>query len=160
EASGAPDALRLREEKRPDLMLIDIALDDGDGIDLIKRVRAIHPAQRMLVCSMHDERIYVASALKAGAAGYGSKTESADRLIEAIRRVLAGKFYLSPGMAEDFVQSMLSGGPDGTGRSGSDGLSDREVSVLRMIGDGMTSRQIARKLGLSIKTIETHREHI
>lgn len=162
EADGAAAALRFREQTRPDLAIVDIALADSDGLDLIKRLRALDASLKIIVCSMYADRIYVSRALRAGAMGYVNKNEPAERLIEAIRRVLKGKVYLGPEMSDDLIQILLAGGRGGD-RPGSTSpaqLSDRELGVLRLIGDGLTSRQIAKQLGLSIKTVDTHREHI
>lgn len=159
EAADAATAVREVELKNPDLIVIDITLREGQGLELIKQIRAINPTVKMLVSSMHDERLYAERVLRAGAMGYVSKAESASKLVEAIRRVLAGRIYLSPQMA-DRVMHRLAQGKDDLQHRPLENLSDRELTVLELIGQGMSTRQIAQKLHLSVKTIDSYREHL
>jgi DNA-binding NarL/FixJ family response regulator len=159
EAADAPSALRLVEETKPDLVVIDIALKEGDGIELVKQIKALDPSILMLVSSMHDESLYGERALRAGAMGYLNKQEPTEKIVEAIHRVLSGRVYLSPRMADRVLHRLVNPAAD-PDQSPTDMLSDRELAVLGLIGQGLATRQIAEKLHLSVKTIDTHREHI
>ena len=143
----------------PDLVLIDLSLGSGDGIELVKDIRARFPATRMLVLSMHDEFVYAERALRAGARGYIMKQERVEQLLAAIARVLAGGIYVSPKLAEKMVDQYVGGPRESVGLA-VDRLTDRELQVFRLIGQGLGTRLIAENLGLSRKTIESHREHI
>jgi DNA-binding NarL/FixJ family response regulator len=160
EAADVSDALRLVAELKPDLAIIDISLKTGDGLDLIKRIRSRNDNVRMLVWSMHSERLYAERALRAGAQGYITKEQATDQIVEAIRQVLAGKVYLSPAMAENLLQRAVGEGKAALDHSPVDTLSDRELQVLRLIGKAMKTADIAKQLHLSIKTIETYRDRI
>ena len=159
EAEDVADALRLYEDLRPDLSIVDISLKSSHGIDLIKRVRERHPAAKMLVNSMYEEGVYAERALQAGAMGYVSKQTAPATLIEAIRTVLAGKIYLSPEMKERILRSRV-GGAIEPGKSPIEDLSDRELQVLTLIGNGKTTAAIAKHLHLSVHTIDTYREKL
>lgn len=158
-ASGSADALRLTEQMHPDLIVIDVSLEDGSGIELIKHLRSRNDSQKMLVASMHDENLFAERALRAGAMGYINKQESAEQLILAIRQVLKGQVYVSSRMAERMLQRMA-GFEESITHSPIDTLSDRELEVFSLIGQGLGTRQIAERLHLSVKTIETHRYSI
>jgi DNA-binding NarL/FixJ family response regulator len=160
EASNLADALKLVEETRPDLAVIDVSLAGGDGLDLIKRIKARGLDVKMLVWSMHSETLFAQRALRAGAAGYISKEQATSQIVEAIRTVLAGKIHLSPAMTEMLLRRAASPGGEGLGRSPVDLLSDREIEVLRLIGQGQKTVAIAQKLSLSVKTVETYRDRI
>jgi len=159
EADNVSDAMKAITLSRPDLILVDIVLRKGDGIDLIKASHAQHPELRLLVVSMQDEFVYAERALRAGAMGYIMKQEASDKLLEGIRAVLAGEVYVSRNINLRMLQAV-------SGRSqSSDGsivstLSDRELQVFQMVGSGMGSRKIAESLGISFKTVDTHRENI
>ncbi len=160
EAETGPEAVTMIETFQPDLVLIDLSLRNGDGIELVKDIKVRWPATRMLVLSMHDEFIYAERALRAGAQGYVMKQEKVDHLLAAIKRVLEGGIYVSDKMAERLLHRVAAGGSrDGVGLS-VECLTDRELQVFRLIGEGLATRLIAEKLGLSRKTIESHREHI
>jgi len=158
EAADTQEALRLVEGLSPDLAIVDLSLQDGSGIDLIKRLHAAHPRLRVLVASMHDEGLFAERVLAAGARGYVSKHEPIEKMLDAIRRVLQGEVYLSPQMTAR-LQSR-GAAPSETSTSPVSRLSDREIEVFEAIGRGRTTREIAETLFLSIKTIETHRENI
>ncbi len=166
EAHGRIDALAAAERLRPDLALVDLSLRTGDGIELIKDLRVRHPQLLTLVLSMHDETIYAERALRAGARGYVMKQEKLDRLLLAIGRVLAGAIYVSDQVTAHAVQRLASGNVSGAeeGEETADSyvgrLTDRELQVFRLIGQGLGTRLIAENLHLSRKTIESHREHI
>jgi DNA-binding NarL/FixJ family response regulator len=159
EAAGLAEARQLIAATGPDVILIDLTLRDGNGIELIRELKAKAPAVKPLVLSMHDESLFAERVLRAGAVGYVSKHEASRTIIQAVRTVLAGKLYLSPGMTEQMVSRAFGSAAD-LRQSPIDRLTDREIEVFELIGQGLTVRQIAAKLDLSPKTIETHREHI
>ena len=155
----AYQSLRAIREARPDLVLVDISLKDSDGIELLKELKAQVPELPVLVLSMHDEKLYAERALRAGAHGYIMKQEVSDRLLTAVRTVLSGKVYVSESMSAMLVQKMV-GGKATAEKLPMDRLTDRELEVFRMIGEGLSIKEIAEKLFLSAKTVEAHREHI
>ena len=160
EAENGAEAVAMIEQYGPDLVLIDLSLRTGDGIELVKDIKVRWPRTRMLVLSMHDEFIYAERALRAGAQGYVMKGEKVDHLLAAIARVLAGGIYVSDKMAERFLHQVAAGGSRENVGLSVDRLTDRELQVFRLIGEGLATRLIAEKLNLSRKTIESHREHI
>jgi DNA-binding NarL/FixJ family response regulator len=159
EASNAGEALQLIASSQPDLVIVDLTLQDGDGIELIKDIKARHEPIKMLVSSMHDETLYAERALRAGAAGYINKAASREQVTGAIRQVLKGNIYLSDNISSRLLQRVVDKNDD-VAHSPVEKLSDRELAVFEMIGQGLSTRQIAEKLHLSVKTIETYREHI
>jgi DNA-binding NarL/FixJ family response regulator len=158
QADDAPEALQAIRQLHPDMVIVDIALKDTSGMELIKDLKAQYPDLPVLTLSMHDEAVYGERALRAGAKGYIMKQEATEKVVTAIRRVLAGEVYVSNGMAAKMVSRFV-GGTHTTG-SVADVLSDRELEVFRMIGEGYGTREMAEKLHLSVKTIETYRAHI
>lgn len=146
-------------ELNPDLVIVDISLRTTSGIELIKDIKVQFPSLPVLTLSMHDEAIYAERALRAGARGYIMKQEATEEVVNAIRRVLAGTVYVSQGMAAKMVSKIIAG-PSEKGTSPVDRLSDRELEVFRLIGEGYGTREMAEKLYLSVKTIETYRAHI
>ena len=159
EADDVHEALRLVAELSPDLVMIDISLKTGHGIDLVKQIRARHPKMKMLVNSMYDERVYAERSLQAGALGYLNKETARENVIDAIRTVLAGRTYLSPEMTDRIVKSRV-GGMIEPGKSPIESLSERELQVLALIGQGKTTSAIANELHLSVHTIDTYREKL
>ena len=159
EAEDVADALELVKTVQPELAIIDLSLKSGQGLDLIKRIQTCSPRTKTLVSSMYDESLYAERALRAGALGYVNKQEMSEKIIEAIRQVLEGKIYLSPRMTERLLQRAVGSTPQ-LAQSPIETLSDRELEIFKMIGQGKTTRQIAGDLHLSIKTVETHRENI
>jgi DNA-binding NarL/FixJ family response regulator len=159
EASGLAEARQLAAAMRPDVAIVDLTLKDGNGIELIKELKESNGDLKLLVISMHDESIFAERALRAGAAGYVSKHEAIRTIVQAVRTVLGGKLYLSQVMTERMVHLAV-GSKTNEGRSALERLTDREIEIFGMLGQGLTSRQIARHLDLSPKTVETHREHI
>jgi DNA-binding NarL/FixJ family response regulator len=158
EAESGPAALQKIIALKPDVAIVDLSLKGSSGLELVKQLRAQGLRLKLLVFTMRDEGIYGERALRAGADGYITKDEGTEKAIEAIRVLMQGKRYLSDQVAERMMDS-LSGNT--TGREGAaQSLSDRELEVLEMIGDGLGSREIAEKLHLSVKTIESHREHM
>jgi DNA-binding NarL/FixJ family response regulator len=160
EAADMSEALKLIADTEPDVAVVDISLRNGNGIDLIKRIRDRNDRVRILVWSMHSESLYAERALRAGALGYINKDQATDRIVEAIRRVLAGKVWLSEGMTERILQRTIGAGTEEVARSPVDALADRELEVFRLIGQGMKTAEIAKQLHLSVKTVETYRDRI
>jgi len=160
EAAEMSEALRLVADTQPDLAVVDISLKTGSGIDLIKRIKDRNDSVRMLVWSMHSESLYAERALRAGALGYINKDQATDKIIEAIRRVLEGKVYLSDAMAEKMLHRAVGVGREEVTRSPLDALADRELEVFRLIGHGVKTAEIAKQLHLSVKTVETYRDRI
>lgn len=144
-------------QERPDLVIVDLSLKDGHGLDLIKQVRDGNNEIRTLALSIHDASIFAERALQAGAAGYLNKSCANEELAQAIRQVLDGRIYLSAVDSERLLRRVSQGR---TSTSDVDKLSDRELAVFQRIGEGLTTRQIAEQLTLSHKTVETHRERI
>lgn len=159
QAEDAPDAMVIIKELKPDMVIIDISLKETSGMELIKDIKAQYPNLPALALSMHDESLYAERALRAGAKGYVMKAEATERVITAIREILSGEIYVSDRMAVKMVRKLV-GGKSDVGTSPIDPLSDRELEVFLLIGQGYGTRQIAEKLYLSVKTIETYRAHI
>lgn len=159
QAEDAHDAILAIRKYDPDLVIVDISLKDTSGVELIKDLKVQYPDLPVLTLSMHDEAVYGERALRAGARGYIMKQEATEKVVTAIRRVLAGEVYVSDGMAAQMV-SKLVGGANKKPGSRVENLSDRELEVFRMIGEGYNTREMADRLHLSVKTIETYRAHI
>jgi len=153
---AALDAIRVCE---PDLVIVDLVLEGCDGLDLVKDMKTRHTQIPALVLSMHDEAVYAERSLRAGARGYVTKQELDDTLLTAIHRLLDGDIYMSRNLEARLAANFVTGRTLYTS-SVMDALSDRELQVFRLIGQGRSTRQIAETLHLSIKTIESHREHI
>jgi len=159
EADSGPDALRLLGEAGADVAVVDLTLKESTGLELIKDIRVRHPAVLVLVYSMRDESFYAERVLRAGARGYITKEEGGRAVIEGIRRILTGQIFLSERMASKMI-GMFVGGPQGNSRPSIDSLTDRELEVFELIGHGMPTREIAAKLHVSPKTVDSYREHI
>ncbi len=159
EAEGLGEALRKIGEAKPDVVIVDISLKNGSGIDLIKSIKSRHPEVRVLVSSMHRESLYGERALRAGAMGYVDKQEPGDRMIEALRQVTRGQAFFSVDLVSKLVRRAGRDEP-AVEESAVDTLTDRELEIFQLIGRGEPSREIAEKLHLSVKTIHTHRENI
>lgn len=160
QAEDAHEAIEAIRQLNPDLIIVDISLKDTSGVELIKDLKVRYPNLPILTLSMHDEAVYGERALRAGARGYIMKQEATEKVVTAIRRVLAGEVYVSDGMAAIMVSKLVGGGAGKKAGSAVDALSDRELEVFRMIGEGFNTREMAEKLHLSVKTIETYRAHI
>jgi DNA-binding NarL/FixJ family response regulator len=159
EASTASEAMEAIAKLAPDLVLADMALPDKDGLELIKDIQALYPGLPVLAMSMQDESLYAARVLRAGGRGYVMKAEGLERLAVAIRTVLNGQVALSPRMSAKLIESMVgSSGKVGSGPEAK--LSDRELEVLRLFGEGWSTEEIATRLHLSPKTVDVHRAHI
>ncbi len=157
EAGSVAEALATARKHRPDLVITDLSLGDGNGLDLIKRLIAQHAGLRVLVCSMHDEKLFALRALAAGACGYVGKEQAGRHVVDAVRHGLAGHIWLSPAMTD---QALSSGNGVQEPSDAVARLTDRELAVFELIGRGMRPSQIAAQIHLSVKTVETHREKI
>lgn len=159
EAESAGRALDILRGQPVDAAIIDISLKGTDGLELTKSVRAEFPLLPILILSMHEESMYAERALRSGANGYLMKQEVADNIVAALRSVLQGRVFVSDGIRETLL-GRLAGQPIDPNQSPLERLSDRELEVFRMIGEGLATRDIADRLHLSVKTIETYRSHI
>jgi DNA-binding NarL/FixJ family response regulator len=160
EAADLSEALRLVADTQPSVAVIDISLKTGCGLDLIKRIKDRNDTVRMLVWSSHSESLYAERALRAGALGYVNKEQATGKIVEGIRRVLEGKVYLSDAMVETMLHRTVGGERREITRSPLDALANRELEVFRLIGQGVKSSEIAERLHVSVKTIETYRDRI
>ena len=160
EAASAPDALRALDHLDVDLVLTDVTIAGGDGIELTKNIRATHPTLPVLVVSAHDETVYAERAVRAGASGYVMKTESPELFMTAIRETLAGRLFLSPTMRERLLDHYLAGDAHPESASPVALLTDRELEVYGHFGRGLSTAQVADLMMVSPKTVETHRVNI
>ncbi len=157
--STCADAIEFIGKRQPDLIVADLMLDGCSGMDLLKHLKACHSKIPVLVLSMHDESVYAERALRAGARGYVTKKQLDEKVLGAIRCVVNGEMYVSHQLEAQFAAKFL------TGRAPLEGsplsmLTDRQLEVFRMLGEGMKTREIAEALHLSVKTIESHYEHL
>jgi len=159
EAESPAEALRQIAACKPDLAIVDLLLKDGSGLELIRDIHTRHPRLPVLALSIQDERLYARRALQAGAKGYIMKQEATDKVVEAIRHVLSGHVYLSDPMRLRLLDS-LAGSDSMSFLSPIEQLSDRELEVFRLLGEGLGTRQIAERLHLSVKTVETYCDRI
>ncbi|MGI5869399.1 MAG: response regulator transcription factor [Kiritimatiellia bacterium] len=155
-----PDAQRALREQLPDLLLLDISLPRANGLDVLKDLRIHYPEMKILVVSMHDESVYAEHVVRLGAKGYIMKAASSDKIVEAVQHVLEGGIYASPRVLSKILARLSSmrsrsGAPGGAGA-----LTERELQVYTLIGEGFKAREIAESLKISPKTVQTHREHI
>ena len=158
-AASFPGALDELRRVQADAVILDVAIQGANGLELVKHLRAEHPDLPMLVLSVHDESVYGLRALRAGAQGYVMKRESDDVLLKAIHKVLAGELFVSPALAGNLLYQVVFHEEAG-GKSQIASLSDRELEVLDLIGKELASRDIGDKLHISVKTVESHRLHI
>ena len=158
EADSEEQAITLVKQLKPELVLVDISLKSGHGLELIKRIRSMDPGVKMLVISGFQESLYAERACRAGAMGYLNKQESSERMIEAIRTVLGGERFLSPEISRRLISQAL--GSSDKKKTPIEQLTDRELEIFRMIGEGLSTGLIANRLFLSTHTIDTHRENI
>ena len=156
EAANAPEALRLIEAIKPDIAIVDISLASGSGIELIKSIKAGQSRMAVLVLSMHDEMLYAERALRAGAGGYIMKSEATQKVIQAIRTILAGEIYVSARVSASMAQKFIGG------KSGHsvEQLSDRELEVFQLLGRGLSTRQISEHLHVGFKTVQGYTARI
>jgi DNA-binding NarL/FixJ family response regulator len=159
EAEEMHSALSAIQAARPDILIVDISLNGPDGLELLKNIRLTSPRLPVLILSMHDESIYAERALRAGANGYIMKQEATERVLVALRRLLSGEIYVSDRIANSMLRHYVRGAGSSEHSSISD-LTDRELEVFRLIGEGQGTRQIAEALHLSVKTVESYQAHI
>jgi DNA-binding NarL/FixJ family response regulator len=159
EADSPPAALSLAASSKPDMVVLDLTLSGGDGLTLCKQLHELYPHLPILIVSMHDEALYAERALRAGAAGYVMKQEPQAKVIEAVKATLAGETWLSEKMSATLLRS-IRGARTQADVSPLERLTDRELEVFRMIGQGLGVKSIADTLFLSPKTVEAHKEHI
>ncbi len=160
ETSSAVETLDNFETMEPDIAVVDISLQGSSGLELTKALKEIRPSLPILVLSMHDESLYAERALRSGARGYVMKQESAETVLKAIRKVLDGGVYLSERLSSQILREFVDGTDAQVEKFGIETLSDRELEVFELIGRGHSTRDVASRLGLSVKTIETHRAHV
>jgi DNA-binding NarL/FixJ family response regulator len=155
EAETASAALQVIASTKPDVAIVDISLKGGSGMELIKNIKLLHPNLAVIVLSMHDERLYAERALRAGARGSIMKRETTKKIIAAIRQVLGGKLYLSERLASLFAEKFVDRGAT-IAQSPIEQLSDRELEVFQMLGEGRETRQIAETMHVSMKTVQVY----
>jgi len=158
QVSTAPHAVTAVARLKPDLLLLDLSLEDGSGMELVKNLKTLHPQLPILVLSVHDENLYARRVLKAGARGYVMKLRDSATVIKAIHTVLDGGVYASPAINSSMILNLV--GQDALRNNAINQLTDRELEVFKLIGQGCTIREIAGHLQLGISTVETHRAHI
>jgi DNA-binding NarL/FixJ family response regulator len=159
EVDDAPSALRAIDVSKPDVAIVDISLQKGDGLELVRQIRARWPLP-VLVLSIHDEGLYGERALRAGASGYVMKQEATGAVVNALRHVLKGDLWLSERLSARLLRAYVQGEPGLPADSPLSILSDRELQVFQLISDGCPTSEISRWLNISRKTVETHRAHI
>ncbi len=160
EAGTAREAMDAIPKLKPDLLVLDMALPDKDGLEVIKDIQALHPGLPVLAMSMQEESLYAQRVLRAGGRGYIMKAEGPERLAASIRTILDGQVALSPRMSAKVLKSMV-GGPAAAAEVGPEvKLTDRELEVMKLFGDGWSTDEIANRLHLSPKTVDVHRAHI
>lgn len=160
EAADSATATAEIMKHRPEVVIADITLRGNSGIELIKNIKAFDPGIDVVVVSMHDESVYALRVLKAGARAYVMKQDVTSRVLDAIRRARNGQLFVSEKVAAQMLNRFVDGSEDGSSDSPVASLSDRELEIVNLIGNGLPTREIASKLFLSIKTVETHRVHI
>jgi DNA-binding NarL/FixJ family response regulator len=159
EAASSEEALKHLKLCDVDLATVDLSLAGTSGLQLIKNIRIHHKKVKLLVSSMHDELMFAERCVHAGANGYINKEEAPQKIIAAIRTVLSGQYYLSDNMTKNLAQRNLNGGSQAS-KSPVEILSNRELEVFMLIGEGKNSQKIAGLLNISSKTVDTHKEHI
>ncbi len=160
EAGDGEEAVRLATSQCPDIAIMDIAMPELNGIEATRQIKALHPATAVLVLTAYDDDEYIFALLEAGAAGYLLKDVRADELIRAIRAVYAGESVLHPAIARKVINRFAQPADKRREESALDQLTEREVEVLRLAAKGMTNRQIARELVLSVRTVQAHLSNI
>lgn len=159
EAANAAAALELIGDTKPSIVIVDISLEGGSGIELIKNIKAVHSGVMVIVLSMHDETLYAERALRAGARGYIMKREATKKVLQGIRSVLEGKLFVSDRMNAMMAERFVERKPHVTG-SPIEELSDRELEVFQLMGRGLNTRQIADELHISFKTVQAFHARI
>ena len=156
ESATAKQGLRQMERNEPDVAIVDISLEDAHGLDLVEELRSRFPELRIVVFSMYDESVYAERAIRAGASGYVMKSEPTENVVKAIQAVSEGDVYLSQRMSSRILSKVIRQ-QDYTFRSATEQLTDREMTVFKKLGEGLSVRDIAEELDLSRKTVETYR---
>ena len=159
EAGDARTAMQSISTTKPDILVVDISLNGPDGLDLLKDIRSRYPEMPVLILSMHDESIYAERALRAGAQGYIMKQEASEKVLLALRKILSNEIYVSERVSNRMLQRYVGSSSESRPSSLAD-LTDRELEVFRLIGQGHSTRQIAEALHISVKTVESYQAHI
>ena len=159
EAEDAHMAMQSITNTKPDILVVDISLNGPDGLDLLKEIRARYPSLPVLILSMHDESIYAERALRAGAQGYIMKHEASEKVLLALRRILGREIYVSERISTRMLKRFI-GNSAHSGPASVANLTDRELEVFRLIGEGHSTREIANQLHISVKTVESYQAHI
>jgi len=154
EAAGEPQAMQLLASVQPDLAVVDLSLESGSGLALIKSIKVMYPSVATLVVSMHDESLYAERALRAGARGYLMKREAAKKVVQGIRTILAGQLFVSEKIAALMTERFVEG--RSAAPTPADLLSDRELEVFQLLGRGQNTRQIAEHLHVGFKTVQAY----
>ncbi len=160
EAEDSDSALDVVRVEHPSLVLVDLSLKNSSGIELIKDIAALAPEAKVLVVSLHDESVYAERALRAGARGFVMKSEAIDDVLVAIKVVVSGGVYLSPSLKSELIDLQFSHQGSARATTGIESLSDRELEVLQLLGEGKGPGIIAQALNLSVKTVETYKSHL
>lgn len=160
EAESVSEALDAIEESQPDIAIVDLSLKESNGLELIKDIRVRYPELMVLVLSMRDEGFYAERVLRAGARGYITKEEGPGKVVEALHKIMAGQIHVSEAMASKVMSKIVDGGGDSEDQSLVSSLTDRELEIFTLIGNGLPTREIGKRLHISAKTVDSHREHI
>jgi DNA-binding NarL/FixJ family response regulator len=155
QVGSAPEALELTGKLLPAIVIADLSLAGGSGLELIKQIKAAHPQVSVIVLSMHDETLYAERVMRAGASGYIMKREATDKVLEALQTVLAGKLFFSHAINALIAQRLVTG-QGSAGGSRVEELSDRELEVFQLLGCGCTTRQISEQMNISFKTVQVY----
>ncbi len=158
-AANIVEALEALENKTPDMAIVDVALAEENGLDLVKEIHSEHKEFPMLVLSMHDESVWAERAIRAGARGYVMKKEASESVISALRSIRKGKIHVSKSMVSLLLHK-LQDDPQSRKKTAEESLTEREIEVFRLLGSGLSTREIATKMNLGIKTIGTYRDRI
>jgi DNA-binding NarL/FixJ family response regulator len=162
QAATTAETRAVMKTMKPDVVLLDLMLEGAEGTSFVRELREAHPSVPLLVFSIHDERVYAERVIRAGASGYVMKREPAEELLTALRTVASGELYVSKRLSGVLLRRLMqpAGASAGGAADGLRVLTDRELHVFQLIGAGESLRRIAERLGLSLKTVEAHRENI